>query len=186
MPGTIELKTPRLSLRRHVAKDAKELHENFGLNKAMYEHSGWNPYATLEDAEKTVSHFMASYEDPHFYGWAIEYTGKLVGTVGAYDYDAEKNTIEIGVSIEEASWGKGFATEALSAALRYLADEEGIATVTAWCSADNIGSQRALEKAGMKQSGREDGGLELGGTKHDKINYAYMRGDSNASERRLP
>lgn len=33
------------------------------------------------------------------------------------------------MSIERASWGRGFATEALSAVLSYLAGEEGIACV---------------------------------------------------------
>lgn len=99
MPGTVNLKTERLLLRRHVMKDAAVLHENFGRDAAMYEYSGWNPYATPQMAERTVAEFIASYDDPRTYAWAIEHDGRLVGTIGAYDYDADKNAIEVGMSI---------------------------------------------------------------------------------------
>ncbi len=175
MPGTIEIETPRLLLRCHVMADAAPLHENFGQDPAMYEYSGWNPYATLAEAEQAVSHFIESYRDPRFYGWAITHGGRLVGTVGAYDYDPRNNTVEVGMSIEKPSWGKGFATEALSAVLRYLTDDEGIASVVAWCASNNIGSQRALEKAGMTKVASETGALEIGEATFDKLNYEYRR-----------
>ena len=169
MSGTVELRTDRLVLRRHVVEDAAPLHEGFGIDPAMYEYSGWNPYATPEMAEKSVAEFVASYADPRFYGWAIEAGGRLVGTIGAYDYDVGKNSVEVGMSIERASWGKGFATEALSAVLQYLSEEEGIATVIAWCASDNIGSQRAMEKAGMVRVRAEKDALSIGKATFDRI-----------------
>ncbi len=39
---------------------------------------------------------------------------------------------------------RGFATEALTAVLRYLTGHENIGTVNAWCASDNIGSRKAL------------------------------------------
>jgi len=59
--------------------------------------------------------FIENYTDPHFYGWAIEREGRMIGNIGAYDYDSKKNQIEVGFSIERASWGKGYAAEALEA-----------------------------------------------------------------------
>ncbi len=175
MSGTLEIKTPRLLLRRHVPQDAPLLHERFGLDEEMFEYSGWNPYATLEAAEQTVADLIASYDNPRTYAWAIEHEGNLVGTIGAYDYDAEKNVIEIGMSIQKASWGNGFATEALAAALRYLAEEEKIAHVIAWCAAENVGSWRALEKAGMIRTRTEQGALKIGDATYDQLWYKYPR-----------
>jgi ribosomal-protein-alanine N-acetyltransferase len=37
----------------------------------------------------------------------------MIGTIGAYDFDPEKNQIEVGFSIERASWGYGYAAEAV-------------------------------------------------------------------------
>ena len=176
MPGTVELKTPRLLLRRHVMADAMPLYLGFGRDSAMYEYSGWNPYATPEDAAATVARFVSSYDDPRFYGWAIQHEGRLVGTVGAYDFDASRGSIEVGMSIERASWGRGFATEALSAVLRYLVHDEGIALVTAWCASDNVGSRRALEKAGMTLVGIKPGALEVGGTTFDRLDFEFRAG----------
>ena len=176
MPGTVELKTPRLVLRRHVMADAMPLYQGFGCDPTMYEYSGWNPYATPEAATVTVARFIASYDDPRFYGWAIEHEGRLVGTVGAYDFDASRSSIEVGMSIERASWGRGFATEALTAVLRYLTDVEGIALVTAWCASDNVGSRRALEKAGMTLAGVEAGALEVGGITFNRLDFEFRAG----------
>ena len=102
----------------------------------------------------------------------------MIGTIGAYDYDPEQNQIEVGFSIERASWGKGYAAEALETVLEYLTVEEGIARVTAWCASDNIASKRTLEKAGMRLSGVDVDGLEFDGQRYDKLDYTYSDQES--------
>ena len=178
MAGTISLQTPRLLLRRHVPEDAGLLYQNFGTDAAMVRYSGWNPYATPEQAREAVLRFIDSYADPRFYGWAMECDGRMIGTIGAYDYDQEKNQIEVGFSIERVSWGKGYAAEALRVVLEYLAVQEGIARVTAWCTSDNIASKRTLEKAGMRFSGVDVGGLEVDGQRYDRLDYIYSDQES--------
>ena len=173
MAGTISLKIPCLLLRGHVPEDAGLLCQNYGTDAAMYRYPGWNPYAAPEQAQETVQRFIDNYADPHFYGWAIEREGRMIGTIGAYDYDTEKNQIGVGFSIERANWGKGHAAEALEAVLEYLTVQEGIARVTAWCASDNIAFSRTLGKAGMRLSGIDAGGLEVDGQRHDKRDYAY-------------
>ena len=173
--GTVLLTTDRLVLRRHTEEDAMLLYQNFGQDPEMFKYSGWNPYASKEAAEEAVRQFIDSYDDNHFYGWAIEYDGRLTGTIGAYDYDPETDSIEIGCSIERKSWGKGFAGEAVRAVIRYLTEQEEIRCVKAWCAADNVGSQKIMERAGMKQVSMEKGALEIEGQKYDKLNYTVDR-----------
>ncbi len=173
MSGTVELETDRLLLRRHQSEDAVVLFETFGSDPQMYEYSGWNPYQTCAMAMETVESFIKSYDDPHFYGWGIVHKGKLIGTIGAYDYDADKSRIEIGMSIERASWGHGFATEALTVVLRYLTEHESIKTASAWCASDNIGSRKAMEKSGMKLVRSDKGALEISGQTYDKLIFEY-------------
>ena len=171
--GTTTLTTPRLTLRRYIPSDAPILYTDFGLDPKMSRYSGWNPYATPEMAEETVKDIIGSYADGRSYSWAIEHEGKLIGTVGAYDYDPEANSAELGISIARTCWGQGFAGEVLTAVVRYLTESEGIGRVAAWCAADNIGSARAMEKAGMKQIRIEKGGLEVGDVVFDKMIYEY-------------
>ena len=149
------------------------MHDNFGKDPAMFEYSGWNPYATPDMARETVAEFIASYTNPRTYSWAIEHAGRLIGTIGAYDHDADRNAIEVGMSIEKASWRKGFATEALSVVLHYLAEEEEIAAITAWCASGNIGSRRAMEKAGMMRVNIEKDVLTIGDAAFDRLWYKY-------------
>ena len=105
----------------------------------------------------------------------------MIGIIGAYDYDPKTNRIEVGMSIERASWGKGFATEALTGVIGYLTEHEDINVITAWCALDNIGSVKAMEKAGMRQVSTEKNALEVEGMTYDKLIYEY-RG-INDSER---
>lgn len=173
MSGTIELKTNRLLLRRHQYEDAQVLFDVFGSDPLMFKYSGWNPYQTSAMAMETVGSFIKSYDDPHFYGWGIVHEGQLIGTIGAYDYDADNSRIEIGMSIERASWGHGFATEALTAVLRYLTEHENIKTASAWCASDNTGSQKAMEKSGMQMVRADKGALEINGHTYDKLIFEY-------------
>ena len=173
MSGTIELKTERLLLRRHQSEDALILYDIFGSDPKMFEYSGWNPYRTRAMAKETVESFIKNYDDPRFYGWGIEYEGRLIGTSGAYDYDADQSRIEAGISIERASWGRGFAAEASAAVLRYLTEHENIKTVCAWCASDSIGSRKVMEKSGMKLVNEEKGALEINGQTYDKLFFEY-------------
>lgn len=173
MAGTNEFSTKRLLMRRYRPDDAPVLYEKFGRDPVMYEYSGWNPYATYDIAKETVQRFISSYNDPAFYGWAIEFQGQLIGTVGAYDYDPQKNRIEAGISIERPMWGQGFATESLIGVLKYLTEHEGIEVVTAWCAAENTGSIKAMRKSGMVQTAIEKEALDIDGKKFDKLVYQY-------------
>ena len=178
--GTAELRTDRMILRRYRTEDADALYRYFGTDPVMYQYSGWNPYATPEMAEGAVREFIGSYGDEHFYGWAVEADGALCGTIGAYDYQVGAggcgdDRIEVGLSIARSCWGRGYATEALKAVLEYLTENEGISCVTAWCAAENIGSRRAVEKAGMKLVSTEEGGLTVGDHVYDKLVFEYVR-----------
>ena len=175
--GTIPLRTERLLLRRYTIEDTDALHRLFGIDEKMFEYTGWNPYETEEKALATVQSFLSDYENPRFYGWAVVTQKQLVGTIGAYDYDPEHNRIEVGGSISRAFWGKGFASEVLHRVLVYLTAEEGIKTVTAWCAADNTGSRRAMEKAGMVLNRVEKNTLTVGNRVLDKLFFQYSSMD---------
>ena len=185
MNGTVELKTERLLLRRHQFEDAVVLFEKFGVDPKMFEYSGWNPYQTIAMATETIESFIKNYDEPAFYGWGIVYEGKLIGTIGAYDYDADKSRIEVGMSIERASWGRGFATEALTAVLHYLTEHENIKTVSAWCADENTGSQKAMEKAGMQMVCVEEGALEISGQRYDKLVFEKNRADHRSQTKNI-
>ena len=109
------------------------------------------------------------------YGWAICWDDILIGTVGAYDYESDTDSIELGVSIARNCWGKGFGSEAVNAVITFLMEHEGISCVRAWCAADNIGSARIMEKAGMRCVRVEEEALEIEGKLYDKRIYEKQK-----------
>jgi RimJ/RimL family protein N-acetyltransferase len=175
--GTVELWTEQLILRRYTMEDAEPLYRRLGSDPAMYEYSGWNPYATLEMAQETVRRFIESYDDEHSYSWVMDVDDVLAGTIGAYDYKCDpagkSDQIEVGYSVVQAWQGRGLATAALTKVLEYLTENEGISCVTAWCAAENIASQRVLEKSGMHLVQTEKNGIATGGKTYDKLIYEY-------------
>lgn len=171
--GTAELWTEQLVLRRYRPDDAEQLYKYFGTDPEMHKYSGWNPYASPEMAAETVQRFIDSYNDERSYSWVMDANGDdvVAGTIGAYDYD--NDSIEVGFSVGIAWQGRGFATEALKAVLEYLTENEEISCVTAWCAAENIGSRKVLEKAGMQLVNIERGGLTVDDRVFDKMIYDF-------------
>ena len=171
--GTAELWTERLVLRRYRPDDWEQLYKYFGTDPEMYKYSGWNPYKTPEITKETIRRFIDSYCDEHSYSWVIDVDDVIVGTIGAYDYDGDR--IEAGLSINPGWWGRGFASEALRKVLEYLTENEEIPCVTAWCASDNIGSYKAMEKAGMQLVSTEKAALTILDKTYDKLIYEYYK-----------
>ena len=171
--GTAELRTERLVLRRYRPDDAEQLYQFYGTDPEMYRYSGWNPYATPEMAQETVRRTIESYDEEHTYSWLMDLGGDgvVIGTIGAYDY--ADGHIEVGFSVDSRVHRRGYATEALTRVLDYLTENEGIACVTAWCAAENIGSRKVLERSGMQLVGVEKDGLEVGDKVYDKLLFEY-------------
>ena len=169
--GMVELRVQQFILRRYRLEDADSLYQRFGTDPFMYRYSGWNPYATPEMARDTVQKFIEGYRDDHVYSWIIDADDVVLGTIGAYDY--RNDSIEVGFSIVRPCWGRGYATDVLKTVLTYLTENEGISRVTAWCAAENAGSKRVLEKAGMQLFDVVKGGLIIDGKAYDKLIFEY-------------
>lgn len=60
---------------------------------------------------------------------------------------------EIGYGLLPDYVGKGYATEAVSAAVRWALDQPGICRIEAETEPDNLASQRVLKKCGFTPSG---------------------------------
>jgi RimJ/RimL family protein N-acetyltransferase len=58
---------------------------------------------------------------------------------------------ELGWSLRPEETGKGYATEAVEAALRLCFEELGLRRVTASCFAANTASSRLMERVGMRR-----------------------------------
>ena len=62
-------------------------------------------------------------------------------------------SVEIGYGILEEHRGRGYATEAVSAAVGWALSQEGVSRVEAETGQENRASQRILEKCGFRPTG---------------------------------
>ncbi len=77
--------------------------------------------------------------------------GPLVcGLIGFKGYPSAVGKVEIGYGIDPAFHNQGYATEAVSAIIRWAAQQPECKLVTAWTENDNVASQHVLKKNGFK------------------------------------
>ena len=74
--------------------------------------------------------------------------GGMIGCI-ALHLQAGRTLARLGYWFGRAYWGRGYAGEAIGLALGYAFDLPGMTRVEADAHVDNIGSWRAMEKAGM-------------------------------------
>ena len=86
--------------------------------------------------------------------------GAVVGEIGC-GLDRTSGTAQVGYSVVEPCWGRGYATEALRALLGHLLAEPEVRRVVAETLVGHTASRRVMEKAGMRPCGErvavEDG-----------------------------
>jgi RimJ/RimL family protein N-acetyltransferase len=82
--------------------------------------------------------------------------GAVMGELGGYAVSEEPRTVQIGYTLVEPEWDKGYATEGVVALIAFLRSK-GVELVIADTLADHFASRRVLEKAGMESGGEFEG-----------------------------
>lgn len=117
------------------------------------------PRRTRADADARGLGYWAGYADDEFLGWWC---------LGVDDQDAHaalrdgsslasSGTAELGYRLHRSAWGRGYATEGCRALLAHAFDTVGLQRVWATTAVANTGSQRILEKVGLRCTGRSEG-----------------------------
>jgi RimJ/RimL family protein N-acetyltransferase len=145
------IRTERLILRAPALADAPavaELCNDLGVSGMVA--SMPHPY-TLADAEA----FLACAARPDLrtgHGFAIEH--RQFGLIGMLSFkDVEPRRAEVGYWLGRPFWNRGYATEALTAALRWVKFDWRRNVVWAGHFADNKASGQVLCKAGFLYTG---------------------------------
>lgn len=108
-------------------------------------------------ADRIERHF-----DEHGFGfWAVEAPGTaaFIGMVGLawVSFPAPfAPAVEIGWRVSPKFWGRGYATEAASAALAYGFDTLGLDEIVAFTTVTNVRSRAVMERIGMTRDASQD------------------------------
>jgi RimJ/RimL family protein N-acetyltransferase len=82
-------------------------------------------------------------------------TGELVGDCTLF-YSEDHHAWEVGYGLLRDRWGRGYATEAVVACLRYGFERLGLDRIVADVDAQNWASMHVLEKCGFVRDGGTD------------------------------
>jgi len=150
------LATDRLILRPLTQDDAPALAAHCApIEIAMQTRTIPHPYPP-EAAPAAIERFTRSWTDGTgaVFAATLRDTGRFIGVCGLHVFP-EQHHAEIGYTISMDHWGRGYATEAVLALLRYGFEgrEPPLNKLWAGWYIDNPASGRVLEKVGMKQEG---------------------------------
>ena len=126
---------------------------------------------TREAEMKLFSRIRELSESDDRYVFGIFLEDKLIGLLN--DTEINGKSIEVGYAIHPDYWSKGYATEALTAAIPYLFSA-GFDEVIAGAFECNPASLRVMKKSGMKRSNLK-GEIEYRGVTHKSIYYSIKK-----------
>lgn len=107
--------------------------------------------------------------------------GTLVGAIGLA-LNLPQSRAELGYWIGVPYWGRGYATEASLALVRYGFRELGLNRVFSCHFDGNPASGRVMEKLGMKREGLMRGHVKKWEEYHDSVYYGFSRAEWEALE----
>ena len=145
----IILETDRLLLRTFTTKDAPLIYQ-LNLDPDVIRYT-LDPIRDMEHArevlEKTILPQYALYNHGR---WAVHVKPDIefIGWCGL-KYRAEENEIDLGYRFKKDFWGKGYATEAAYASIKYGFEKLDLKRIVGRTDPENIASCIVLEKCGL-------------------------------------
>lgn len=151
--GTKEIKTERLLLRKFRPEDAKAMFETWANDERVTKFLTWTPHGSIEVTEFVIGLWLKDYEKGNSYQWAIEFEGKLIGSIACVSMDENSEHGEIGYCIGYDFWGKGIVTEATKAVIDFLFKEVNLNRIIIEHATKNPASGKVITKCGLTPEG---------------------------------
>lgn len=156
-PDRTILETGRLVFRPFTPHDlglVGELHRDPEVGRYMG--GVW----TGDEIAETLARFVAEQAERGHSKWAVfTREGEFVGRAGVSVWPAT-GELELGYAFRPVFWGQGLATEAARAVAAWTFANTQVAHIIAFTHPRNYGSQRVLERIGMRRLGDRDMGFE--------------------------
>ena len=166
------LETENLILRAMMRSDQEDL---FAMcsDTRMHTYTDSAPDQTLAQTEAYIEKMRAGVEEDRWIIWAMEakLEKKVIGSVGIWNIDLQRNTAELSYGIAPAFQGKGLMKEALKPVLDYGFCTMSLSALEAYTEQDNIPSRRLLEALGFIEAERVDDVGEVGKRIYHMIGY---------------
>jgi len=157
MVQIIELKTERLKLRQWTDADK----EQFATMSADPEVMRFFPATLTRTESDEIAHKCQTLLANRGWGiWAVELTeaNTFIGIVGLHETTAQlpcTPCVEILWRLARPHWGKGYATEAASAALQVAFQRLQLNEIVSFAVPENTASRGVMERINMTNTGED-------------------------------
>lgn len=148
------LQTPRLRLRTITRSDIDAIYRLHADPRAMryWSFPAWtDPQQALDWFEQRRHH--AEREESWPWGLSLIDADELIGIVTLFAVNRMQRRAEVGYQLHPSYWGRGYAQEALRAALAYGFDALELNRVEADIDPRNQASCRLVERVGFRREG---------------------------------
>lgn len=141
---SIIIETERLILRPLKIEDANAVFE-WVSDERVTRYMVYNTYTSIN---QVVEWLKTDFKQYHF-GFERKTDGQLIGS-GSIGPSGKKNEFwEFGYNLRYDCWGKGYATEAVKAMIKYVNDNFEISKFISQHAEPNKASGRVMEKCGL-------------------------------------
>lgn len=153
---SIRIETDRLIIRTPVMDDAEMIqHAKIAAWNDLQLWMSW-AVSGSESIEAVREHFIATAEQKNHLIAIEKDSGEFVLSTGATPMDTAERQYEVGYWAARNMRGKGYATEASNAVIRYAFDVLDAPAVYISHYEGNIPSRRVIEKLGFVKTGLRD------------------------------
>jgi len=154
LDGFSSLETERLTIRRMNRNDADDMYEYARLEEVT-KYLLWSPHPSRDYTYAYLASVQKYYKNGSYHDYAVVLrpSGRMIGTCGFSNVHERDNAAEIGYVINPAFSGMGYATEAVTAMLRFGFCNAGLNRIEARYMAGNDASRRVMEKCFMTYEG---------------------------------
>ncbi|MNO60009.1 Ribosomal-protein-serine acetyltransferase [compost metagenome] len=144
---TTELHTERLHLRKMKVSDSPSLFEVWSDSEVtkFMNIDCFTDESQVKDMIKLLDEFSLDNKAIRFSIIEME-SNKIIGSCGYNSLDFENAKAEVGYDIARAFWGRGYASEAISALLDYAFLSLKLNRIEAKVEPENVNSVKVLQK----------------------------------------
>ena len=148
------LETERLVLRAMRVADAPDMYA-YAAREDVTKYLTWYPHRNLDETRAYLTEVGRRYRTGDFYDWAIIHRAddKMIGTCGFTSFNYPSDSGEVGYVLNPDYQGRGLATEALRAVMKFGFAELNLHRIEAHYIEGNDRSRRLMERVGMKFEG---------------------------------
>ena len=149
--ASIELHSPRCLLRVLEESEVTERYVSW-LNDPQINRFLEARFAThsIDSVRNAVRHYRQSGTEVLFGVFFKGSSNEHIGNIKVADIDRNNGVAEIGFLIGDSRyWSRGIASEVIRSVCAWAFQELGLEKITAGAHAENIGSEKALMKAGF-------------------------------------